>query len=109
MFELLAADYRRQILLTLCDSETVALPEAILTRGTSAERRPAVASDGTTAIDSAVAIELYHNHVPKLAAAGVVEWDRDTGVVSRGPAFEQIEPVVCLLAENEECVPGDLF
>lgn len=109
MFELLAADYRRQILLTLCDSETVELPEAILTRSVSAESRPAVASDGTAATDSTVAIELYHNHLPKLADAGVVEWDRDTGVVSRGPAFEHIEPLVSLLAENEECVPGGLF
>ncbi|GGN97419.1 DUF7344 domain-containing protein [Haloarcula pellucida] len=107
VFELLAADYRRQILLTLCDSEHIEVPDAILMRGARHGQSPAMATSGTTA-DSTVTIELYHTHLPKLAQAGLIEWDRDAGVVSRGPEFEQIRPMICLLAENEECVPGDL-
>lgn len=41
--------------------------------------------------------QLHHVHLPKLDEAGYVEWDREADVVSRGPMFEEIEPVLRVL------------
>lgn len=30
-------------------------------------------------------LQLHHNHLPKLADAGFVDWDRDSGTITRGP------------------------
>lgn len=47
---------------------------------------------------------LYHVHLPKLAHAGYIEWDRDSNVVARGPRFREIEPLLDLLKEHStEC------
>lgn len=43
------------------------------------------------------AVELVHEHLPKLEAFGYVRWDRETGAISRGPAFGEIEPVIELI------------
>ncbi|NIC00572.1 helix-turn-helix transcriptional regulator [Halobacterium sp. R2-5] len=52
-------------------------------------------------------VHLYHGHLPKLDSAGFVDWDRETDTVSRGPNYEEIRPVIDLLAENQEELPAD--
>lgn len=54
-------------------------------------------------------MELSHVHLPKLEDSGLIEWDSEAGTVSRGPAFEEVEPVLRLLAANADRLPGDLF
>lgn len=44
--------------------------------------------------DVRVAIELHHLHLPKLAEAGFVEWDRHAKYVQRGPRFEEIAHLI---------------
>jgi GAF domain-containing protein len=44
-------------------------------------------------------IRLHHNHLPKLANAGYITWNRDADTVSRGPNFSEVEPLVQLLKE----------
>lgn len=44
-------------------------------------------------------IELQHAHLPKLEAAGYIEWDPDSRTISRGPDFSDIEPLLRLLKE----------
>jgi len=48
---------------------------------------------------------LYHVHLPKLAQAGYVEWDRETGTVRRGPAFDEISGLVDLLSAHDDALP----
>lgn len=43
--------------------------------------------------------QLYHSHLPKLEAAGYVDWDRDAGTVARGPQFDEVEPFLQVLTE----------
>lgn len=50
-------------------------------------------------------IALYHNHVPKLADAGYVEWDTETDTISEGPKFSEAEPLVRLLKEYQSKSP----
>ncbi|MCU4972071.1 ArsR family transcriptional regulator [Halobacteria archaeon AArc-m2/3/4] len=39
-------------------------------------------------------IELYHNHLPLLAEAGFIDWNQNTGAVTRGPRFNEISPLL---------------
>lgn len=41
-----------------------------------------------------VEAELKRNHLPELEAAGYIEWDRETGEISKGPKFHEIEPAL---------------
>jgi len=36
-----------------------------------------------------------------------VEWDRETGTISRGPRFDEIEPVLELIENHPEELPPD--
>jgi hypothetical protein len=47
------------------------------------------------------ATRLHHVHLPKLTAMDYVEWDAAEGVVRRGPAFEELEPLLEVLQEHE--------
>lgn len=82
-FELLADDLRRQVLYELLGQES---------------RDPALTvPDGVECDDRdprRVALSLWHTDLPKLEDADVVHWDRDVGEVYRGPAFDEIEPLL---------------
>lgn len=52
-------------------------------------------------------IALFHSHLPKLADAGYIEWDSETGMIRRGPNFETVAPFLELLGERETCLPAD--
>lgn len=110
LFDLLAAGYRRRILLLLCDQESIDVPDALVTRG---EAGTVTTLDGVTPETvrdrERVDVALYHRHLPKLADEGVIEWDDETGTVTRGPAFGEIEPALRVLAENADRFPSDLL
>ena len=52
------------------------------------------------------AVDLFHVHLPKLVEAGYVRWDRDAGVVDRGPRFDHVSPVLRLLSDHRDVLPG---
>jgi hypothetical protein len=49
-----------------------------------------------------VAIQLQHNHLPKLESIGYVTWDREEGTITRGPLFDEIRPCLQLLRDHPE-------
>jgi hypothetical protein len=51
--------------------------------------------------------EMYHNHLPKLEEAGFIDWDRDSGTITRGPRFEEIEPLIKLMNDHQDELPDD--
>lgn len=113
IFSLLAADYRRRVLGLLYDTSTIRIPEDFGKRGASNESRSGrssttqkMASHETT---REVEIQLEHNHLPKLEEEEFIEWDRDAGVVTRGPAYDEIEPVIDTLLANADAFPGELL
>ena len=74
---------RREILLSLVgDADEVSLA--------TLERR----ADGKN-----VRLRLHHVALPKLASAGYIEWNSDSGTVFKGPRFSQVEPLVRSLKE----------
>ena len=50
--------------------------------------------------------QLYHTHVPKLEAAGYVEWNRGTSTIRPGPRFDEIAPFVELLIARQHELPS---
>ncbi|WP_224338405.1 DUF7344 domain-containing protein [Haloprofundus halobius] len=62
------------------------------------------------AVDEATLTEmrtaLYHVHLPKLAETGYIEWDADTHTIRRGPHFDEIAPLLQLMADHEDELPA---
>lgn len=77
---------------------------ALLEHDSRAVSPVAVSESGAGPDRSLVA--LRHVHLPKLASLGFVDWDRECEEVSRGSAFEDIRPLLELLVEHEEDLPG---
>lgn len=52
-------------------------------------------------------IAVIHGHLPKLAEAGYIEWDRTNGEVSKGPCFDEIEPFLEMIEKHADELPPD--
>lgn len=52
-------------------------------------------------------LELYHNHLPSLDAAGFIDWDSETDSITRGPRYDEIRPVIRLMDDHRDVLPGD--
>jgi hypothetical protein len=48
----------------------------------------------TASDDPQVRARLHHVHLPKLVEAGLVDWDPRNDVIVRGPAFDEIVPLL---------------
>jgi len=107
LFEILSADLRRRLLFLLCDSPEVDVPDALRPRSQAAPP-PGQFATGSEQ-DDTLRIQLHHVHLPKLADQELIEWDRDSQTVTRGSRFDEIEPVLRLLADNPERFPDDLL
>lgn len=83
MMDILSREARRFVLLTLLDEEGEARLDVV---------KDAVDSDR-------VDVQLYHTHLPKLEQAGYIEWEPDANRITRGPKFDEIEPLLRLLEE----------
>jgi hypothetical protein len=95
VFDVLSHPLRRRLLTSIAESTSgdgAAVTTADLnTRGEDVDR---------------LRVELYHAHLPKLAEAGYIEWDGDTRATRRGPNFDEVEPVLRLLADEQDDLPG---
>lgn len=52
-------------------------------------------------------ITLIHSHLPKLADSGFINWDRKRHVVTRGPRFHEIAPLIDLMISHQDELPVD--
>ena len=105
---LLADDCRREILLELLErAPETSLRIASDAGGRSAESSERPSGDETRYEPKRPAVELYHNHLPRLAAKDVISWDEQAGVVERGSAFPAIRPFVARLDQHSDELPSD--
>lgn len=62
-------------------------------------------------IDSGITVDddmvMHHNHLPKLANCGLINWDREANRVTKGPNFEAAEEILEFLADNEGILPPE--
>ena len=92
-FSLLASDERRALLTSLLEANrgmfVEELVDSVATRMDSADEE----SD-----QQALAISLHHVHLPKLAEADVIEWDREHDHVEPTAALAKLEPFLMVAA-----------
>ncbi|WP_227380855.1 DUF7344 domain-containing protein [Haladaptatus halobius] len=89
---ILSNEHRRQLLIAL------------------AQRNPQ--SDPTSAFDASEtnsdtqdqAIAMRHIHLPLLADHGIIDWDQDAQIVAQGPQFDELEPLLTAVGEQEEAL-----
>lgn len=61
--------------------------------------------EGASELDPLVAMR--HLHLPVLEERGFVRWDRENHRVTRGPRFGEIEPLLEVLRELRDELPGE--
>ncbi|WP_058992564.1 hypothetical protein [Haloarcula sp. CBA1127] len=59
-------------------------------------------SDGSLIGAPAIPAALYHQHLPMLAEMGLIEWDRETHWVTRGPEYQRLRPLLAFLSEYHD-------
>ena len=79
---LLADESKREILVSLLETD---------------DEEVSVASD-----DAQEHIRRHHIHLPKLADAGLIEWQQGENTVERGPAFDEVVPLLEAIGDIEE-------
>lgn len=47
-------------------------------------------------------IEFRHNHLPRLEDAEFITWDRDTNEITKGPNFDDLQPLLELIENDDE-------
>lgn len=52
-------------------------------------------------------VALYHNHLPKLEEAGFIDWDHEDDTITRGPNFEEIQPLISLMQAHQDELPDE--
>ncbi|MFC6720675.1 DUF7344 domain-containing protein [Halovenus amylolytica] len=92
IFENLSNSHRRLILLLLKQGR-IKTETDVMVRG------------GNNSTEAELA--LIHNHLPRLDDAGYIEWERDSGDISKGPRFEEIEPLLELIETHADELPAD--
>lgn len=96
LFDVLRHGTRRRILVELADHNP----------RTEAEFEADELAAGSEKPDSADT-ELRHVHLPALADAGFISWDSRTGTITRGPRFGEIVPLLVVIDDHHDTLPGD--
>ncbi|MCU4753033.1 hypothetical protein OB919_13790 [Halobacteria archaeon AArc-curdl1] len=99
LYEVLASQERRMIIYSLRNApeeRRISLPEAAMT--------PESSWDPET-----MTTQLQHNHLPQLANAGYIRWERDPFCVQRGPHFAEVEVLFNLIHASIDQFPESLI
>ncbi|WP_246999820.1 DUF7344 domain-containing protein [Halosolutus gelatinilyticus] len=93
MFDALANDTRRRLLVELLDHNPRQVAEP-----------PGVPREGSDRDDELTRI--YHAHLPKLDDYGFIEWNQEEHVITKGSSFDEIRPALKLLNDRQETLPA---
>lgn len=99
LFEILSHEHRRRVLVAVARHNPRDEDEI--------ESKSAVNEHEDDETIELLKQQLYHVHLPKLDESGFVNWDRDAGHVTRGPRFEEIEPLLRLMRDHQDELPND--
>ena len=99
VFEALANLYRRQLLLAMFEEN----PQDDDDLDPLNLLKPGVPTDDLDTTQ----LNLEHVHLPKLADMGYIEWDRESGELSKGPNWEEIAPLLQLMYDHGDELPDE--
>lgn len=107
VFDALADGQQRRLLVGLLERDpqrvpVLSDPSREIARAHGAFRREFLSSDRTLADVDKERVRAHCVHLPQLTEDGFVEWDRDASVVTRGPRFDEMEPLLELLNDQRE-------
>lgn len=95
VMDALGNEYRRRLLLALREHNPQAAADL-----QGAE--DALSPDTELSVDAmAPQARMYHAHLPKLESRGFIRWNRQDGTIEKGPKWDEIEPFLESLSENE--------
>ncbi|UPW00623.1 hypothetical protein M0R88_00630 [Halorussus gelatinilyticus] len=100
LFDLLSDARRREALVTLFAHEDISLPDLADEVAVAEEGEPLTRIDADDVLQ--VYLSLYHTHVPKLARAGLVDYDQDDDYVALTDVGRDLESPIRSL-----CSPTD--
>ncbi|SHL34476.1 hypothetical protein SAMN05444342_3595 [Haladaptatus paucihalophilus DX253] len=95
VLDVLANRYRRRLLLTLIDQN---------------DQDDDTQGPGDVTIEdeelNLPKIQMVHTHLPKLEDMGLIEWNRDSNEVKKGPKFEDIRPLLESMRDHDNLPDG---
>lgn len=98
IFSLLASAERQQVLIELWESGRTTVDEL--------SRRIAAEDDERSSNDvEYIEIQLVHNHLPRLEAYGVIEYDDGSGDVRLTATGEDLEPILEATMKSAVTIP----
>lgn len=92
LFTLLQSERRRRVVRHLLEFVGEPMPVDALATAIARREHETPAEGLDSAVRERVEISLDHAHLPQLAAAGVVDYDRERGRVTATPEIEALEP-----------------
>ena len=101
VFDLLADQRRQEVLACLVD-DTRPMPLADLAEDVAARENEGPRAEVPTETVRTIATSLHHVHLPKLADAGAIEYDRDRDLIRVSEPSDLIERVLSLTATGGE-------
>ena len=57
--------------------------------------------------DLEILFDFQHYHLPELEGKGLISYDRAENIVTKGPYFEEVEPLLTLIDEHRGELPDD--
>lgn len=99
VYHVLSSQERRMIIYSLIEApqdRRLPLPDAAM-------------APGTTTTPEKMSIRLRHAHLPQLADAGYIRWERNPLRVQRGPDFAEVASVFELIHESIDQFPRSLI
>ena len=99
-YDLLSHPLRHRVLLELPNHDHPVRLSVLADGVRSSEIREGATRHDDTADSDAVRIELHHNHLPKLAAAGWIDYDSETRTIRYGSRIETIRSALRTTADG---------
>lgn len=107
VFDALADVQRRRVLIQLLYSDSENVPHLSNASQDMLQAHEEVLQEylsGAEEIANAdkAVIRTYHVHLPKLVESLYVEWDRGNHLVTKGPKYDEVRPLLELVDERRE-------
>ena len=104
----LCRDKKRRIVLAVLDDEQRSLTVNDLRNAVIKHNHHAPITETSTEVRSQIQLELYHVHIPKLEATGVIEYDEARQLVKPTPQFDELQPHLSMIIDADPALEAPI-